>query len=111
MDFSPGYVDIEVTCTVRKESTLQSATEVNREGVVVASISSAGFMPVLIKSLTRAKLVRTGKIFDDIVEEYRNEGLITAEDEMALKQGDDLAMWAERRAKAFEAAAQCIGAA
>ena len=73
MDFSPGYVDIEVTYTVRKESTLQSATEVNREGVVVASISSAGFMPVLIKSLTRAKLVRTGKIFDDIVGHLRDK--------------------------------------
>lgn len=73
MDFSPGYVDIEVTYTVRKESTLQSATEVNREWVVVASISSAGFMPVLIKSLTRAKLVRTGKIFDDIVGHLRDK--------------------------------------
>ena len=73
VDFSPGYVDIEVTYMVRKESTLQSATEVNREGIVVASISSAGYMPVLIKSLTRAKLVRTGKIFDDIIGRLRDK--------------------------------------
>ena len=73
VDFSSGYVDIEVTYMVRKESTLQSATEVNREGIVVASISSAGYMPVLIKSLTRAKLVRTGKIFDDIIGRLRDK--------------------------------------
>lgn len=49
--------------------------------------------------------------FRQLVDEYRNEGHITAEQEMELKQADDLAMWAERRAKAFEAAAQCIEAA
>ncbi len=73
VDFSPGYVDIEVTYMVRKESALQAATEVNREGIVVASISSAGYMPVLIKSLTRAKLVRTGKVFDDIIDRLRDK--------------------------------------
>ena len=73
VDFSPGYVDIEVTYMVRKESTLQSASEVNREGVVVASTVSAGYLPALIKSLTRAKLVRSGKIFDDIIGRLRDK--------------------------------------
>lgn len=49
--------------------------------------------------------------FRQLVEEFRNEGHITAEQDMELKQADELAMWAERRAKAFEAAAQCIEAA
>lgn len=45
----------------------------------------------------------------DMVEEYRNQGHITAADDAALKEGDKLAGWAELRAKAFEAAAACIG--
>lgn len=49
--------------------------------------------------------------FRQLVDEYRNEGHITAEQEMELKQADELAVWAEQRAKAFEAAAQCIEAA
>lgn len=49
--------------------------------------------------------------FRQLVEDYRNEGHITAEQDMELKQADELAMWAERRARAFEAAAQCIEAA
>jgi len=49
--------------------------------------------------------------FRQLVDEYRNEGHITVEQEMELKQADELAVWAERRAKAFEAAAQCIEAA
>jgi len=73
IDFSPGYVDIEVTYMVRKESDLRSAADVNRAGVVVASITSAGYTPVLIQSLTRARLVRTGKVFDDIVVHLRDK--------------------------------------
>ncbi len=46
--------------------------------------------------------------FRDVVEEYREAGRVTAEDEKALKQADDMAAWAERRAKAFEAAAGCL---
>lgn len=46
--------------------------------------------------------------FRDIVEEYRGAGLTTADDDARLKQADDLAAWADRRAKAFEAAAGCM---
>lgn len=49
--------------------------------------------------------------FRDMVEEYRGQGRVTAEDDASLKQADELAAWAERRAKAFEAAAGCIEAA
>lgn len=60
--------------------------------------------------------------FNDIVEEYRTQGRLTTEtvkvgdrivlsDVDRLKQADELAAWAERRAKAFEAAAGCIEAA
>lgn len=47
----------------------------------------------------------------DVVEQYREQGHVTPEDDATLKQGNDLAAWAERRAKAFEAAAGCIEAA
>lgn len=50
-------------------------------------------------------------VFKDVVDQYRDQGHLTPEDEKALKQGDELATWAERRAKAFEAAAGCIEAA
>lgn len=46
--------------------------------------------------------------FRDVVEEYREAGRLTAEDDKALKQADEMAAWAERRAKAFEAAAGCL---
>lgn len=46
--------------------------------------------------------------FGDLVNQYREQGHLTADDEAELKSGDDRAAWAERRAKAFEAAAQCI---
>lgn len=60
--------------------------------------------------------------FNDMVEEYRAQGRLTTEtvkvdgrevlsDVDRLKQADELAAWAERRAKAFEAAAGCIEAA
>lgn len=49
--------------------------------------------------------------FRDVVEEYRGQGRVTADDDNVLKQADELAGWAERRARAFEAAAGCIEAA
>jgi hypothetical protein len=44
----------------------------------------------------------------NLVEEYRDQGRVTEADDAALKQADELAAWAERRAKAFEAAAACL---
>lgn len=49
--------------------------------------------------------------FLSIVEEFRSQGRVTEADDAALKQAADLAAWAERRAKAFEAAAGCLTAA
>jgi hypothetical protein len=49
--------------------------------------------------------------FLDVVEEYRGQGRVTDADDRALKFAADQAAWAERRAKAFEAAAGCIEAA
>lgn len=46
--------------------------------------------------------------FRDVVEEFRGAGLTTADDDARLKQADELASWADRRAKAFEAAAGCM---
>lgn len=46
----------------------------------------------------------------EVVEQYRGEGRVTPEDDARLKRADELAAWAERRARAFEAAAGCIEA-
>ena len=48
--------------------------------------------------------------FREVVEEYRAQGRLTEGDDAKLKEADELASWAERRAKAFEAAAGCMEA-
>ena len=56
-------------------------------------------------------LARAKEDFDtanDIVEEFRKEGRLTAEDEAALKQIDEAVKGAELKAKAVEAAAACM---
>lgn len=59
VDFSPGYVDIETTYMVRKESLLRAAHEVDRDGNVIAVVRGAGFEPTLASLIKRAKLIRT----------------------------------------------------
>lgn len=49
-----------------------------------------------------------GEDWADIVEQFREQGRVTEADDAALKQADELGAWAERRAKAFEAAASCL---
>jgi len=65
-----------------------------------------------VKPKDRIEVVKLDEAdFRDVVEQYRSQGHVTEADDAALKQGDELAAWAERRAKAFEAAAGCIEAA
>jgi polar amino acid transport system substrate-binding protein len=66
VDFSPGYVEIETTYMVRKDSPLRAANEVDRDGVVVAVTRGAGYEPILAGMVKRAKLVRTSGIQENV---------------------------------------------
>jgi polar amino acid transport system substrate-binding protein len=66
VDFSPGYVEIETTYMVRKDSPLRAANEVDRDGVVIAVTRGAGYEPILAGMVKRAKLVRTSGLQENI---------------------------------------------
>jgi polar amino acid transport system substrate-binding protein len=58
VDFSPAYVEIDSTFIAMRRTPLATAAEVDREDVVVAVQAGAGYESTLIKSLSRAKLLR-----------------------------------------------------
>jgi hypothetical protein len=49
-----------------------------------------------------------GEDWGEIVDQFREQGRVTEADDASLKEADELGAWAERRAKAFEAAASCL---
>lgn len=58
VDFSPPYVAIETTYLVRSDAALRSMADVDREDVIVAVQAGAGYESTMLKSLSRAKVLR-----------------------------------------------------
>jgi polar amino acid transport system substrate-binding protein len=56
MSFTPAYLEIEATYLVPRDSTLQTASEADRDGVTVAAPARANYQLFLERTLQRAKL-------------------------------------------------------